>query len=762
MEVDHEPSRPSKRVRSSTEQPSKPKDRRLFAPFRALGIITNAVAPAIQTRSAGKAGGDLTKPNITIITSLGKSWAMWDLSGSMRLLFVGPQLQDDITAITVEGDSVFVAAGNSVYQYIRGRQVASVSTTDGSAFQSSSSSQVTPDDTVTQLLVFGSHLLGLAASGKKLFVWSLRPDDFFSLSTTIEFERSFIAKKVMHPATYLNKVVVASQDGRLQIWNIASGNLIHEFNRVDLASGLPSSHSDDKASIERGFEITCVVQSPATDVLAIGFASGKILVYDVKAGETLLAFTMSSTPALATGNRSSVASSITSLSFRTDNQAQTLASSDSNGNIALWDLDNGSKLSSLLRNAHDGTIGTVSFLPGQPVMVSTGEDNAIRQWFFETPTSVPRLLKERSGHHAPPTKIRYYGSDGKALLTASKNDRSLRYTSIVRDSRSFELSQGAGMTSKSKALGVNLKDLKLSGVSDLSFSSGSVTGSGGSTSAKKDFDDVLSVHENDEWARTWSVQNKKIGKNRFTIQDEKERLTAGVAKATCVTACGNFGLVGYERTKTVHMWNMQSGIYRRSFKLPAASKTASSRSRHVTGIETDSLNTVVVVATLDGSIHVSNAVGQCNSTSTDIAGDTQFFDFHSAALLETINLGSGISATLLQRDNNLLAIVCDDFTVKLLDIETKRVIREFYGFRGRIVDIVRDLAGDAVYRFIKLTNTADCSFTRRPSRTTLGGLLRLRQTLSSEPSTFRQVSSSTSSRQLLSYPASPSALPATS
>lgn len=64
-----------------------------------------------------------------------------------------------------------------------------------------------------------------------------------------------------------------------------------------------------------------------------------------------------------------------------------------------------------------------------------------KQWHFDSLTSPPRLLKFRSGHQMPPHLIRYYGEDGKQLLTASR-DRSLRYTSVVRDSRSFELSQG--------------------------------------------------------------------------------------------------------------------------------------------------------------------------------------------------------------------------------------------------------------------------------------------------------------------------------
>lgn len=64
-----------------------------------------------------------------------------------------------------------------------------------------------------------------------------------------------------------------------------------------------------------------------------------------------------------------------------------------------------------------------------------------QQWLFDSPSAAPRLLRQRSGHHAPPHLVRYYGEDGKAILTAGA-DRAVRYTSIVRDSRGYELSQG--------------------------------------------------------------------------------------------------------------------------------------------------------------------------------------------------------------------------------------------------------------------------------------------------------------------------------
>ena len=65
----------------------------LFAPFRALGIISNGVPFAVQSRSSK----DISKSAITIVTCTGYSWAMWDVSGSMRLLFVGQSSPNSIS-----------------------------------------------------------------------------------------------------------------------------------------------------------------------------------------------------------------------------------------------------------------------------------------------------------------------------------------------------------------------------------------------------------------------------------------------------------------------------------------------------------------------------------------------------------------------------------------------------------------------------------------------------------------------------------------
>ena len=81
--------RPNKRARvvpgTDGKATKPPSTARLFAPFRALGFISNDVPFALQVRSAK---GALKGPNVNILSCLGRSWAMWD-AGKMNLLFVG-------------------------------------------------------------------------------------------------------------------------------------------------------------------------------------------------------------------------------------------------------------------------------------------------------------------------------------------------------------------------------------------------------------------------------------------------------------------------------------------------------------------------------------------------------------------------------------------------------------------------------------------------------------------------------------------------
>ena len=55
-----------------------------------------------------------------------------------------------------------------------------------------------------------------------------------------------------------------------------------------------------------------------------------------------------------------------------------------------------------------------------------------------------------------------------------------------------------------------------------------------------------------------------------------------------------------------------------------------------------------------------------------------------------MQLPSSITKLDLNRDNGLLAVNCDDLAIRLVDIETRRVVRELRGFKGRILDTVSE------------------------------------------------------------------------
>lgn len=85
---------------------------------------------------------------------------------------------------------------------------------------------------ITSPLVFGSHLLSLTEDGRNLLIWDATEESEYCyrveivlnarevFHSQIQFEPGFTATHLLHPATYLNKVLVGGSDGSLQLWNI--------------------------------------------------------------------------------------------------------------------------------------------------------------------------------------------------------------------------------------------------------------------------------------------------------------------------------------------------------------------------------------------------------------------------------------------------------------------------------------------------------------------------------------------------------------
>ena len=196
----------------------------------------------------------------------------------------------------------------------------------------------------------------------------------------------------------MNKILLGSVQGSLQLWNIKSCKKIHKFRGW-------------------GSAVLCLEQAPAIDVIAVGLKSGEIHVHNIKYDETIVKFSQDCGP-------------VTSLSFRSDGQPIMVSASRA-GNLALWDLEE-RKLSGQMRAAHGAEVAAVTCLTQEPLMVTSSSDNTLKQWIFDLPDGGGRLLRLKEGHSAPPTKIRFYGGLGQNVLSAGE-DSSLRSFSTVTD-----------------------------------------------------------------------------------------------------------------------------------------------------------------------------------------------------------------------------------------------------------------------------------------------------------------------------------------
>ncbi|OZJ06003.1 hypothetical protein BZG36_01098 [Bifiguratus adelaidae] len=526
-----------------------------------------------------------------LTTSVGTTYQIYNLA-KMSLLFVGPQFKERITAITSHRDLTFIAHGSSVSVHKRGKELYAIDSDE--------------EYHVMDMIVLGEQLVGLC-SDHVLRCWSYGTQELYS---SIELGNNFTPTCVLHPDTYLNKVVVGTSEGVLLIYNIKTSSLIYQFKSFDSP-------------------ITCIVQSPVVDVVAVGLLNGTIILINIRVDEVIMT--------LVQDER------VTAMTFRTDKEGDALlASSNMYGDVALWNLEK-RKLQHVMRSAHNGSVTSMEFLTGQPLLVTAGVDNAVKQWIFDSLDGLPRLLKQRSGHHAPPTKIRYYGEDGHGILSAGR-DRAFRLFSTVRDAQSVEMSQGA-LSNKAKLLNLKADELKLPHIT--SFASAKVK--------EKDWDNIVTCHNNATVARSWSYQRKALGNHAFKVDDK------AVAKTTNISACGNFTLIGTSDGKIV-MFNLQSGQKRKVF-----GADGDGHAKAVTGVASDHSNRVIISTSIDRTL--------------------KLWSFSSGALLHTIDLPAPVSDILFNRDSELVACACDDVCVRILDIETRKVVREFWGGASRITDM---------------------------------------------------------------------------
>ncbi|XP_041915856.1 WD repeat-containing protein 36 [Alosa sapidissima] len=579
----------------------------LFAGFRALGLYSNHLPHVVRYHKKHR--------EFYVVTAVGKCFHTYNVK-KLGIVAVSNALPDDISCLAADRMLVFAAHGKTVVAFARNKEV--VHTYSGHR------------DDVHLLLPFGDHFISVDRENT-VIIWEVEAEEEY---LQISFDKvSFDVSAVMHPSTYLNKILFGSSQGGLQLWNIKSNKLLYTF------PGWTSA-------------VTVLQQTPAVDVVGVGLASGQVIIHNIKFDETLMKFQQDWGP-------------ITSLSFRTDGHP-IMAAGSPVGHIGLWDLEE-KKLIGQMRDAHDTAIAGLTFLLNEPLLITNGADNAIRVWIFDTPGAEGRLLRCRLGHSAPPTKILHHGRNGQTILSAGQ-DGTLQSFSIVHERFNKSLGHGTLNKKKAKKKGLKYDTAKLPAIT--SFAS--------ECARQSDWDGIVACHRGLVVATTWNHQKGSMGAHKLEPDRFHHNRALNVhATAVDISSCGNFVVVAVS-TGHIDTYNLQSGLHRGQYGKDKA------HAGPVRGVAIDGLNQLTISAGADHLLKI--------------------WKFKSHELLHTLSLESSPASTLLHRESGMLAIALDDFTVNVLDIETKRIVRKFSGHRGQINDLTYSPDG----RWL-ITASMDCT-----------------------------------------------------
>ncbi|XP_078162623.1 transducin family protein / WD-40 repeat family protein [Carex rostrata] len=498
----------------------------IFEPYRAIGYITAGVPFSVQRLG--------TETFVTV--SIGKAWQIYDCA-KLTLALAGPQLPKKIRALASFKNYTFAAYGTQIGVFKRVQQVATWSK---------------HHEKISSLCLLGDHIMSSDIKGN-IYLWSFKGDGLnLEPVSHIKLENKFAPTCIVHPDTYLNKVIIGSREGPLQLWNISSKQKLYEFK------GWNSP-------------VTCCVASPALDIIAVGCADGTIHLHNLRFDEERMSFSHS------------IRGAVSSLSFRTDGEPL-LASGGSSGVISIWNLEK-NRLQSVIREAHDASIVSLHFFMNEPVLLSSATDNSIKMWIFDNADGEARLLRFRSGHSAPPLCIRFYGN-GRHILSAGQ-DRAFRLFSVARDQQSRELSQ-RHVAKRAKRIRAKEEDIKLKPV--IAFDCAEIR--------ERDWCNVVTCHMDTLQAYVWWLQNFVLGEHILTPSSVHKT----PIKACAISACGNFAIIGTEGG-WIERFNLQSGISRGNY-IDKSEESLTAHDGEVAGIACDATNTLLISAGYHGDVKV--------------------------------------------------------------------------------------------------------------------------------------------------------------
>jgi U3 small nucleolar RNA-associated protein 21 len=209
-----------------------PSASKIFVPNRSLGYVSNHIP--LQVRYIKS-----RKENL-IVTCTGKAFHTYGIS-HFGLLSVSKLHSEDITCMSADAYHIYTACKNEMYAWRRGTEL-----------KHTYRGHTKP---IHFMLPFGPYLISIDTDNY-FKVWDIK-EETVHLELTFDIVQ-FQITAIVHPSTYINKILLGSEQGTLQLWNINTSKLIYSFKGWNVG-------------------ISCLEQAPALDVIAIGLYNGRIM-----------------------------------------------------------------------------------------------------------------------------------------------------------------------------------------------------------------------------------------------------------------------------------------------------------------------------------------------------------------------------------------------------------------------------------------------------------------------------------------------------
>lgn len=173
----------------------------------------------------------------------------------------------------------------------------------------------------------------------------------------------------------------------------------------------------------------------------------------------------------------------------------------------------------------------------------------------------------------------------------------------------------------------------------------------------------MALHSELVMATSWSFDKRKMGELKLIPEKFKgSNRTNYRAVASCLnmTHCGNFVVIGYS-SGDVERFNVQSGIHRATYGSPA-------HAADVRGLWTDNLNQIVISGGVDNVV--------------------KFWSFKTDTKkpIGQIKMPDSVLMFRGHRESSMLCVALEDFSIYVIDYDTKNIVRKFIGHTAPITD----------------------------------------------------------------------------